>query len=52
MQNYILGNPDLTHSVPSAFINECSGYRIGHAWVTKDGKITQHAKSFGSNLDG
>ena len=32
-----LGNPGVTHSVPTAFIDdECSGYGMGHAWVTKD----------------
>ena len=32
----ILGNPGVTHSVPTAFIDECecSGYGKGHAWVT------------------
>ena len=34
--NTILGNPGVTHSVPTAFINdECSGYGMGHAWVTE-----------------
>ena len=33
----ILGNPGVTHSVPTAFINECSGYGMGFAWVTEDG---------------
>ena len=28
----ILGNPGVTHSVPTAF----SGYGMGHAWVTED----------------
>ena len=32
--NIILGSPGVTHSVPSAF--ECSGYGMGHAWVTED----------------
>ena len=27
----ILGNLGMTHSVPTAFINECSGYEMGHA---------------------
>ena len=30
-----LGNSGVTHSVPTAFI-ECSGYGLGHAWVTED----------------
>ena len=29
------GNPGVAHSVPTAF--ECSGYGMGHAWVTEDG---------------
>ena len=33
---YILGNPDVTHSVPTAFIDEYSGYGMDHAWVTQD----------------
>ena len=33
----ILGNPGVTHSVPTAFINECSGYGMDHTWVTEDG---------------
>ena len=33
----ILGNPGMTNSIPTAFINdECSGYGMGHTWVTKD----------------
>ena len=33
----ILGNPGVTHSVPTAFItDECSGYGMGHTWVTED----------------
>ena len=33
---YILGNPGVTHSVPTAFIiDECSGYGMGHARVTE-----------------
>ena len=33
-----LGNLGMTHSVPTAFINnECSRYRMGQAWVTEDG---------------
>ena len=36
----ILGNPGVTHSVPTAFIrgDECSGYGMGHARVTEVGK--------------
>ena len=30
----ILGNPDVTHSLPTAF--ECSGYGMSHAWVKED----------------
>ena len=38
MATNILGNPGVTHSVPTAFIiDECSGYGMGHAWVTEDG---------------
>ena len=33
---HILGNPGVTHSVPN---DECSGYEMGHAWVTEDGRI-------------
>ena len=46
MHRSILGNPGVTHSVPTAFINAvgtewvtpglCSGYGMGHAWVTED----------------
>ena len=35
----ILGNPGMTHSVPTAFSDECSGYKMGHAWVTEDVKL-------------
>ena len=31
---HILGYPGPTHSVPT----ECSGYGMGHAWVTEDEK--------------
>ena len=31
----ILSNPGMTHSVRIAF-DECSGYRMGHAWVADD----------------
>ena len=34
--SYILGNPGMTHSVPTAFITKCSGFGIGHAWFTED----------------
>ena len=39
--NSIIGNPGVTHSVPTAFIDGCSGYRMGHTnavgteWVTQ-----------------
>ena len=47
----ILGNPGVTHSVPTAFVmnavgtewvtpglnHECSGNGMGHAWVKEDG---------------
>ena len=33
---FFLGNPGVTHFVPTTFIDECSGYGMGHAWVTDD----------------
>ena len=42
---FILGNPGVTHSVPTAYPGvthsvptalHCSGYGMGHAWVTED----------------
>ena len=32
----ILGNPGVTHSIPTTH-HECSGYGMGHTWFTKDG---------------
>ena len=32
----ILGNQGVTHSVPTASCDECSGNGMGHAWVTED----------------
>ena len=34
----ILGNPGVTHSVPT----ECSGYGMGHTWVTEDDIGSKH----------
>ena len=34
--NPIFGNPGMIHSLPTAFIDECSGYGMDHAWVTED----------------
>ena len=46
MGEYILDNPGVTHSVPTAFIDECSGYGMGHTWVTKDG-VSKAKQPFG-----
>ena len=32
----ILGNPDMIHSIPTAFNDECSGYGMYHVWVTEE----------------
>ena len=37
----ILGNPGVTHSIPTA----CSGYGMGHVWVTEDGENDVHESS-------
>ena len=46
-EGVILGNQGVTRSLPTAFIMnapthclhyECSGYGMGHAWVTDDGR--------------
>ena len=37
IEQCILGNPGVTHSVPTAFtIDESSGNVMGHVWVTED----------------
>ena len=38
----IIGNQGVTLSVPTAF--ECSGYGMGHAWVTEDGCISVYIR--------
>ena len=40
----ILGNPSVTHSVPTA---ECSGYGMGYAAVTEDEALTSLCISLG-----
>ena len=48
--NTILGNPGLTHSVPTAF--ECSGCEMRHAWVTKDDLTLEHMQLCYQSLNG
>ena len=38
---YILGNPGVMHSVPTAFGDECSGYVIDHPWISEDGLLAE-----------
>ena len=49
--SHILGKPGVTHSVPTAFINECSGYGMGHAWVTEDDHLTERNIFHNSKLN-